>query len=271
MASDPLRSRIKALAERTLKAAYRHFFDSDDSNFLELVVERLNPARGEAEVPDPIIIRAVQFVFSLMLHQAFLLDGTDEQERAFHAAQAYLHPKLLYRLRQDETLADDLTQEALIQVWSSIRRQPLREPGAFLSFLLKTGLHLMYRHFAKNKKTLPEPPQQSEGPDAPEPMATSLASVNDIRVVEVEVERRMLLNRLRAFLRQCLEENEKYLRIIEEHFLKGESFKELAQRWNCTAAILHLHKFRALEKLRECLQSLNLDIEDWLNSASGTT
>jgi DNA-directed RNA polymerase specialized sigma24 family protein len=81
----------------------------------------------------------------------------------------------------------------------------------------------------------------------------------------------MLLNRLRAFLRQCLEENEKYLRIIEEHFLKGESFKELAQRWNCTAAILHLHKFRALEKLRECLQSLNLDIEDWLNSASGTT
>jgi DNA-directed RNA polymerase specialized sigma24 family protein len=129
----------------------------------------------------------------------------------------------------------------------------------------------MYRHFASQKKILPEPPELPEGPDAPEPMATSPILVNDMRVVEVEVERRMLLDRLRVFLRQCLEENEKYLRIIEEHFLNGESFKELAQKWKCTAAILHLHKFRALEKLRECLKELNLDVEDWLSSASATT
>jgi len=223
------------------------------------------------DIPDNTIIRAVQFTFGLMLHDAFLRDGTDEQEQAFRAALAYLYPKLLYRLRQDETLTDDLTQEALVRVWKSIRRQPLREPAAFLAFLLKTGLHLTYRHFADQKKTMPPPPELSAGHDNPEPMAASPTLVNDIRVMEVEIERRMLLERVHTFLRECLEENEKYLRIIEEHFLNGKSFRELAQRWKCTAASLHLHKFRALKKLRDCLRGLNPEFEDWLNSASATT
>lgn len=247
---DPQPARLIALAQCNLKAAYRHLAP-DEADLCELAAERLGAGRADADTPDSAVIRAVKFAFSRLLYQAYLRDGTEAQERAFRAAQAYLYPMLLYRVNWDEALADDLTQEALFQVWASIRKKPLRESGAFLSYILQTGLHLLFRSYKR------KPPESDRGPEAEDAADSDPAekypeAAPDLRATETQAEHHLLYERVRAAIRRCLENNDRYIRIIEEHCLDGKSFRELAQQWQCTAARLHLIKHRALEKLKNC-------------------
>lgn len=249
--SDVLNSRIQTLINRTLQAAHRHLIQPDDPDFIEMVTERLALSHGEVssatDIPDSTITRATKYVFSILLYRAYSHDGSPEQERAFRSAQAYLYSLLLYRLDGDKDLADDLTQQTLMQVWQAIRRQPLREPGAFLSFILKTGLHLVYRQYRRDKPVSINDNDESTDTLAEETHRFSEASAL-VREVELDVENDLRDNRLREILSQCLEGKD--LRIIVEHFIKGHSFKELALAWQQKAAQLSLDKFRALKRLR---------------------
>lgn len=256
-----------------MKSAHRLLVQPDDPAFVESVARRLAQTQAagvEPDAPDAAIERAIQFVFSLTLHDAFLRDGSAEQERAFHSAQALVHPALRDRVG-DEALAADLTQQALGQAWEMLRRKPVEKPGYFSYYLFRIGMNLVVDHIrgpeAGNARLVEddwpdEPPDGRAG--VPRPMA-----VDEMREVERALEdterSRLLRERIPGIVRRCLERWDRYRRVIEEHLLRGRSYPELVRAWGCTAASLSMDKFYGLSKLRRCPEMIRFLREElWL-------
>lgn len=247
------------IAQRVFTRANRLFILPDDPVFVELIVEALLDL-PEGERSELVIERRIKNVYCQLLYAAFLTDGSEEQGRAWAAAQAHILPRLSYRL-QDEQLAEGLTQNALTTVWNTLRTKPMVDGRAFISYLTMAAVRIMLRHLGPNAK--PDPALGSEGAK-PAPLPSRLDGgeielIDDVaavdstpRLPEDEVMQSDLARHVRDAVRRCLRDRPLLLRLIEAHMLEGKSYLELTREWQVPAHQLAQQKFRALEALAKC-------------------
>lgn len=240
-------------ARRVFRQAHRRFIQPDDPVFVDLVVEALG-LLPDGQLSPETVERWVTKIYSQLLGAAFLSDGTEEQVRAFAAAQSHVAAALVYRL-QDEMLAARLAQDVLTSVWSTLRATPMRDMRAFLGYLRMSAIRLMLREIKHARLTttgsaLPLP----DGAESDSEIERVPASPGDDRPVEGQVLAVDLSSRVRAAIQHCLKDRPTLRRIIEAHMLDGKGYAELAREWGVSTLQLAQDKFQALKALRGCPQ-----------------
>jgi RNA polymerase sigma factor (sigma-70 family) len=255
MFGQSLPDRIHSAASRALKTAYPLLVGHDEAAFIERVSARLAATLNTPPeaAPDAVVERASKFVFSTLLHDGLGREGSDEQGRAFAAAQAYVFPILAYKLDGNESLAAEVTDQSLVAVWQAVRLGQVREPGAFLSYLLMSAVRLAARAQAERRT---EPLPGDDDPRLPDEHPAMAAGVSGpargARPVEAQAETNQLAETLLQLIRRCLAQHPRQRRLIEAYFFEERSIPDLVERWGQTANVISVDKNRALARLRNC-------------------
>ncbi|MBK7202348.1 sigma-70 family RNA polymerase sigma factor [Candidatus Amarolinea dominans] len=196
-------------------------------------------AQGSSLPEDKLIERAVINQYCIVLHDALKTDDTLVMTQAYREIWAWLRPIAERKIGPE--LADDLTQQALFNIWHAFRSkpQPLTDPGAFLLWsirVLEREIGQWYRRRVNQAENTVNPIIEDEDED-------------DVRfAAEFPA---LTYSDFWAIVRRCLSRPDEFA-IILAVFRDDASIKDLADRIGRTPNWVSLKKFKALERLREC-------------------
>jgi RNA polymerase sigma factor (sigma-70 family) len=179
------------------------------------------------------------FCYSHRWHQACQADGTVEQGEAFQALSNYLYRVALPQVNGNETLAQEIAQEALVAIWRTL--QTVREPGAFIQFARLTTMrqawHIRDSETKLERDELDE--EMIEEPEATNPLP------------EQEDESEETQSQLEEIIRRCLPSADRK-KVIIDSLLHNRSIKEIADDMGKKPNAVSVLKTRAIDQLRKC-------------------
>jgi RNA polymerase sigma factor (sigma-70 family) len=252
MSIDPLSDRCRLISNILLRANNWTLVQADDATFANTVLKRIRErysiTTDPSDISDEAIRQATKNVYSTQLHEAFGLDGDAKQIIAMTEMKRFVYRRLLMMTEGDEMLADICAQDAVTQAWRAWKT--VREPGTFLGFVLRIGIHEKLAWDRKNQR-LAGPLDDADGEK------TIPAALISQTSVEAESESNNLQRQVRTAIERCLPKQLE-AHLIVELFLKGKPFKELAEATGIRIKSLHMLKFRALRKLQKCQDFVEL-------------
>ncbi len=233
----------------------------DEADFVDKILEELEHrciADKSALEQATLLQRATIRQYCVILHTACSETGSALQRAAFRELWCYLYPMAYYKT-SDSELAQDLTQQALLNIWRNLSRI---QPGNFLAYakiVLLNGIRERYRKEGRGK--LDRSPDNSESvmnesemghPDESEGTG-GLGEIGDTSADEVD---RSLLNKesereLLVILGGCLK-NPRERQVVVALFFEDKRYVETAQELGLTVDHVHVLRHRGLAKLRQC-------------------
>jgi DNA-directed RNA polymerase specialized sigma24 family protein len=253
MTRESLQERCQSLLTVLLKSNSWTLVQAGDPVFVDEVLRRVealypNGQDKTASISDESIRRAGKNVYCIRLYEAFKRDGSDRQIVAMTEVKHFVYRNLLLLTAGDERLSDECAQDAVHQAW--LTWESIRVPEAFLGFVLRIGIHAKFAHDRKVKK-------QVDFIDETEGEQPAVMPLNPPETTEEIAEAGDLFGRVRKAIEHCLPKKAE-ADLVKEIFLNEKSFKELAKLMDVRTTQLHLLKFRALKKLRECQEFVDL-------------
>lgn len=225
---------------------------ADDEAFIDEAGERI-AARPPEKWTDETIRQVMLNCYCIRLYHAFGLNGTEQQRLAMDDVKDFVFRRLLVMAVGDEQLADTCAQTAVEQAW--LKLQTVQEPGSFLGFVLRIGIHELFDYHRREGRLLDVPEDEAGHTEVGDSKPLSAESAEQAVAVTD------LRERLRAAIKNCLERMEE-ARLLIEIFLEGKTYHELAESWGREARYLQVLKFRALKNLRGCSDFWALK-QDW--------
>lgn len=143
----------------------------------------------------------------------------------------------IYRRTDDETIADDLTSQTFLKALQNLEKYEFR--GLPVSaWLYRIATNEVYRHFNKKGRQY-------------------IFSIEEERVRELmaEVETDDLEEKIKLVLTTLKEAPSDVVEVLELRFFEDKNFKEIAYILNITESGAKMRTYRALEKLRNLIES----------------
>jgi RNA polymerase sigma factor (sigma-70 family) len=235
----------------------------DEEAFLDEALPELERRLSAGQPFDRAVRAATINRYSLLWYAACRANGTARQERAFVELHNYAYRLALRLTDHDEYLANESAQEALIEAWR--RLESLRDPGAFTKWIMLIVRSKVYRQLRKGMRgaldeTTGETTWQArEVTEAGRPAELSDAQEGARDRLSLTEEMRA---RLIAIIHKCLRSRRQREAVIG-FFLEGKEHAEIAAQLGIDPQRLYVIKHRALARLRQCDEFMNL-IEDLL-------
>lgn len=276
MGEEQLHERCRRIARQVL-ADRGWGLVRDEGAFIEEVLAEVQRRQQRSRLPpDKIIEHATINRYCHLWHEACQANGTLRQREALRELHRYLYRVALHYAGDDEYIAEESAQMALINIWRSL--DDVVDPGSFLGF----ARMVVRREVIAQLKKRARPGEETEdGEPAWEPREITEADLtfrgesedagsgmrgigdrSDSSTRQGPEMTEELRDRLKAAIRQCLD-NEKQQEAIIGLFFEEASGKEMAGALHTTPTYVSVLKGRALERLRECEDFLIL-LEDLL-------
>ena len=253
--SDDLRELCEQLVPRVLTQRGYGLVENMVEFVAEVLVEvqaRLpNNHRPEEKIVEDAVINRYGYIWL----SACRSDGTLRQRQAFEELHRYLYPIARHHAGRNTSTAEDSAQDALLIVWQQLDR--VRDPGAFARFASVIVYHEVIRRLKKEQPsvdpdsetgqpgiTQDEPDREPGGQSDPSPESTPVMTAA-LRV------------KLEAAIRECLPTGAQPAVIIEL-FFNEKGFKQVADELSLTVENVSVLKSRALKKLKECQNFLDV-------------
>jgi RNA polymerase sigma factor (sigma-70 family) len=238
----------------------------DEAAFIEEVLAEVQFRIQNSHRPlEKIIEDATINRYGYLWHAACGANGTLRQRQAFTELHRYLYSIALYRANHDPYLAEESTQEALISVWRHLDQ--VKDPGSFARWAGRIVSNKVSKQLEKLTRKVVE---DESGEVTWQPKEIPVADLGVYRGVEdAGTAMRRIGNRpelstnqgpkmteemrarIEAALRRCLPGKQQRAVIIGL-FLDQKSFKEVADALGTTPQNVSVLKSRALKRLREC-------------------
>jgi len=247
----------------------------DEAAFIEEVLAevrfRLQNSRRSLE---KIIENATTNRYGHLWHAACGANGTRRQQQAFRELHRYLYPIALYCAKHDRHIAEESTQEALINVWQHLDQ--VRDPGGFARWagtIVSRQVKAKFREQARKVveaesgkvtwqvKEITEADLRDRG--GTEDVGIETRRISGQPDLSASQEPRMtdeMRARVEAAIRHCLR-SKQLQAVIIGLFLDQKSFKEVADELGKTPQNVYVLKTRALKRLRKCEDFLKV-LED---------
>jgi RNA polymerase sigma factor (sigma-70 family) len=230
----------------------------DESAFIdEALIEAQSRLPNHRRTLEQVIADAIVNRYNHLWYAACRENNTLRQRRALEELHRYLFRAALYKTNPDRFMAEECAQEALILAWQRLHQ--VRDAGAFMRWASMILINLMKRKLAKpsQEDELDRSEEDSdEQPPQPSPLDTQPAAPAPSQLTQDS------RTRLEAAIRKCLS-SEQQVAVIIGLFLDERAFIELADQLNSSVANISVLKSRALDKLRECDDFMNI-VEDLL-------
>jgi RNA polymerase sigma factor (sigma-70 family) len=194
---------------------------------------------------------------------------TVRQHQAFTELHRYLYCIALYCAGHDPYIAEESTQEALINVWQHLGQ--VRDPGSFASWARMIVLREVRARFRKRGRKVEEMGNEETTWQVKETSEADLRVRGETEDADREAweadrqpgrstrqEPKMtdeVRARIEAAIESCLR-SEQQQAVIVGLFLDEKSVKEMADELATTPQNVYVLKARALQRLRECEEFL---------------
>jgi RNA polymerase sigma factor (sigma-70 family) len=238
----------------------------DEAAFVEEVLAQVQFRIQNSRRPlEKIIEDATINRYGYLWHAACGDNGTLRQRRAFMELHRYLYSIALYCAKHDLYLAEGSTQEALLSVWQHLDQ--VQDPGSFARWAGAIVSNEVKQQF---KKLVRKVVEDESGEVRWQPKEILVADLGVYRGVEdAGTAMRGMGNRpelstnqgpkmteemrarIEVALRRCLP-GKRQQAVIIGLFLDQKSFKEVADALGTTPQNVSVLKSRALKRLREC-------------------
>lgn len=219
---------------------------------------------------DKVIEDATVNRYGHLWHAACGADGTLRQRRAFTELHHYLYPIALHCAKHDQHLAEESTQEALVNAWQHLDQ--VRDPGSFarwastiVSRQVKAKLRKRVRKVGVTEggeitwqpRTITEADLVRGGDDDEEAQIQRIGDRSDESAGQEPRMTDALRARIETAIRHCLRSRQQQAVIIGL-FLEERGFVELADALAKKVSNIYVLKTRALARLRECEEFLEV-------------
>ena len=167
-----------------------------------------------------------------LIHTALSQDGErfGELVRRYESAVS----GILWRFTRDPLILEELTQDAFVEVYFSLRR--FRSGAPFLPWLRAITTRVGYRYWRSQRREAGRRARAAENYLPPEPRTPSDTAEYVYRVLESLAPKDRLVLTLQYF--------------------EGCSTKEIAERMGWTTALVKVRAFRARKRLRTLLSAM---------------
>lgn len=256
------RQRYRA-SMRSLFAYFGWQLVVDEEAFLDEVINETGPRLAKAPTFDRALRAATINRYAPLWYAACCADGTARQQRAFVELHDYCYRLALRRTDNDEFLASESAQEAVIEVWKRLRT--VREPDRFIKWIQVITYSKVSRQLRKGMlgaidETTGETIWQARE-------VTESDRMVDLSDVQDDAPRAPSLTddvraQLSAAIQYCLRSRRQQEAIIG-FYLDGKEHAELAAQLGIDLHRLYLLKHRALARLRQSDKFMNV-IDDLL-------
>jgi len=252
----------KVISQELAKHAWRLAEPQDE--FCAAVRNELRALGSELAKAQPEqVTRSVKRCYARVLHTACGARDAKAYPRAYSELHAYLLAHARYLIPEQPEIAQDLTQQALIEILEHYgdckhadrflgwcKQILVNQHLARLRKQVRTHKTTKGKQYAKREISLEELTENAEG--EPEPRLTARELFARLDDVTQKTLREPMLEALAQTLRECLKK-ERRVRVIIELFFYDKTFSQLAQELGLTALNIQVIKSRALELLRQCL------------------
>jgi RNA polymerase sigma factor (sigma-70 family) len=212
--------------------------------------------------------------YGYLWHAACGANGTLRQRRAFIELHCCLYPIALYRANHDQYLAEESTQEALISVWQHLDQ--VKDPGSFARWagtIVSRQVKAKFREQARKvvekesgevtwrfKEILVADLRVRRGVEDAGTTMRGISNRSELSTSQGSGMTKEMRAKIEAALGRCLRSTQQQAVIIGL-FLDLKSFKEVADALGTTPQNVSVLKSRALKRLRECEDFLEV-LED---------
>ncbi|MEO9884810.1 MAG: sigma-70 family RNA polymerase sigma factor [Balneola sp.] len=149
-----------------------------------------------------------------------------------------LEDYLIVTMGADSNDANECVQQAFVDVFEQVRKDKIKEPKYFFSYLIKSCRHEYLRYIKKRHK-----------------FKYDEESLNTQVVPEQQFQK--LLNKERQeILKKCLEELQEKSRVFIEHFIDkpDTSTDEASEEFEMSSSNVRTKKHRILSRLHHCFK-----------------
>lgn len=233
----------------------------DEAAFAEAVLVQVNARLAHVQRPRLDVIEAsTVYCYGFVWHAACGENRTPRQRRAFQELYPELYRAVVHLAQPDIHLAEDATQQALLQVW--LQHHQVRDPGSFLAWARMIAIHELddlrcgRAGGTTGLQVVPLTEVVTRG-EAGSSNATDDEESRHIPLTDppsVEADERLDLE---TVVRRCLT-NEQQQTVILGLYLANKSIKQLADELGIKPRQVSLDKHRALDRLRRCDAFLRL-------------
>lgn len=222
-------------------------------------LQHVSPAQYNRRPQEKIIEDATVNRYGHIWHAACGADGTLRQWRAFKELQAYLYPIALYHAHHDRYVAEESTQEALINTWQHLGQ--VRDPGSFArwagTIVSREARRRLEERARKGREISQVDLLRSGEAEDTEPKLRKIVDRSDpfpaSQKPRIAGEIR---TRVEAVIRHCLRRSKQQQVVMIDYFLNQKGFKEVADELGKTPQNTYVLKTRALARLRRCKEFL---------------
>lgn len=184
--------------------------------------------------------------------EAWFLYDESVREKVSKELRPLLYRKVRAKVDSDDD-AEDIVQEVLMGVLKNYRPDRGTSVKTYAFRVLEKRIADFYRNKEKQPQTVPLDQQNEEGEEY------------EIEIVAPQAEAQIEQVAFNP-LRDCIEQlptQPPYQQIIVMVDFEGYSLKECAERLNISENTCKVYHWRAKQKLRRCLESKGLTIEDF--------
>jgi len=214
---------------------------------MAVLLQAWSQATGRAEMSDELIERAAVNVYCQLLHRALGLERTAVQERAFAELWTYVTP-IIRRVLRDDHDAADCANHVLLTLWQ--HRGAVRDPGCFLSYVAMIAGRAALAIAQAPSHGIVISDLFGDGDDEEDERAEwpDVSTTANFRCIEDQEQIEQLAGVIRGCLRKLRAGAEVVIRLV----LLEQTVIEAATALKRSAANIHVIKFRALRKLKQC-------------------
>jgi RNA polymerase sigma factor (sigma-70 family) len=271
---EKLRAQCRRGVRRVLAKRGWELVENEAAFIEEVLAEVQFRIQNSRRSLEKIIEDATINRYGYLWHAACGANGTLRQMRAFTELHHYLYPIALYRAKHDQYLAQESTQEALIRVWQHLDQ--VKDPGSFARWAGTIVSRQVKAKFREQARKVVEKESGEVTWQFKEILVTNVwvhRGGNDAGTAMRRIDSRPELSanqgpkmtkemraRIEAALRRCLRSKQQQAVIIGL-FLDQKSLREVAAALGTTPQNVSVLKSRALKRLRECEDFLEV-LED---------
>ena len=271
---EELREQCRRGVRRVLAKRGWELVENEAAFIEEVLAEVQFRIQNSRRSLEKIIGDATSNRYGYLWHAACGAEGTLRQRRAFTELLRYLYPIALYRAKYDQYLAEESTQEALISVWQHLDQ--VKDPGSFARWagtIVSRQVKAKFREQARKvveeesgevtwqfKEILVTDLWVHRGVEGTGTAMRGIGNRPELPANQGPKMTKEMRARIEAALRRCLR-SKRQQAVIIGLFLDEKGFKEVADALGTTLQNVSVLKSRALKRLRECEDFLEV-LED---------